>query len=92
VSQASHDIVPYVLEAMDPVLAELWERVEDELADADLLAIQTALYKTLRAGFRQGAIAVRFAAELQGLRIDVAGELEDLDPWAERHGENPQCV
>jgi hypothetical protein len=83
----SHDATPYVTEALEPILAEMLERI-DEDPDEGVLAIQAAVHKAIFAGFRQGWISLRFQLELQGVRVEVADTSDgaDRDLWAELHG------
>lgn len=82
-----NETAQYIFEALRPILAQLGERLEEDLTASDDLAVKTAITKAAIAGARQGIAALAFEANQQGVDlIPHVHEVEDVDLWAERYG------
>ncbi len=79
------DLTSWLIEAINPISAELLERLEADLSESDLTAVLTAVQKAAIAGVRQG-VAVLASAEPERLSVTWSGNA-DHDEWAERFGQ-----
>jgi hypothetical protein len=62
----AHDPAPYVLEAVKPVIAELFDRLEADLSEDDLAVLSQALLSAAAAGFGAGWDHLKFVALAHG--------------------------
>lgn len=87
------DETPWLVEALQPVVDKLDERLSADLSERDVLAAKQATVDAMLAGYRQGVAAAVASAETQAQRKNVTLKLEiDVDvayhdAWAERYGE-----
>jgi hypothetical protein len=96
--EGTNNIVELVMEAVGPIEQELRGRLDAELDERDVLAIESALLKAFIGGMRtilaeQAELAVDQGPTVFGFRrrpFDASAVLDEerlptLDPWAQRH-------
>jgi hypothetical protein len=89
----SPDETPWVAEALKGVIEKLEPRLGGRLAEADDIAVRTAVLQAMLAGYRQGVAATVYSAERQAARhgitltLNIDVDVEDRDPWAELYGD-----
>jgi hypothetical protein len=83
------------VESAKPVVEQLYERLEGELSERNMLAVASAIQAALIAGYKQGAAMAVFAAETEArqngieltLHLDLEVKDDDYDPWIEKYGD-----
>jgi len=82
----NEDLTQWLVDAITPVLDEMFDRLSVDLSDPDLTAVTTAVQKAAIAGAMQG---VAVLASQEGAPT-VTWSGRDYDDWAERFGEGEQ--
>lgn len=75
-----------LLDTLLPIVDEVTARLEAELSERDMLAVETAVRKAAAEGVRLAALEVAAQAQQDGGMLTVDLDVEPADAWAERYG------
>lgn len=87
----SHDLTEAVKEVLAPILREMSARLDNDLSEGDLLALQTAVTKVAVEASNRGIVETIawLLEQLPGVALQGSLQLPPApDAWAERHGDS----
>jgi len=81
-------LMKVLMDSVQPIVREVHERLDAELSEKDLIAVSTAIAKSVVEGARAGVAeaAAQVQEALPDAHIHLQQEISEYDEWAERYG------
>ena len=85
---ASDHLTKVLIDSARSIAVELWERLEIDPSEKDVLAISTAVEKAIVTGARAGVAeaAAQVQEALPEAKVNLHQDIASTDEWAERYG------